>query len=1418
MHNLNGRTSATLDVFSGNVTLADPSSIPHGGSPRNVNCDFKVGSVSTRGPLTNPFVYENNDAGPSAGGDAVDVSITGNVWNSPTHVLTEGTYATSQVSPLSLTIVNVQVLLDPSGFYLAVISFGSDVPAFASGQTYTFSGLTHYTALNGLVETPGFVGTAGGLEPNQIAFRFGSAAYGPTADTGTAIVSGLTVGTDAIDVTEFAFSVPSTVTPQGFEISVLGYSAVAGSTLSVQMLKAGVPVGTPTTATLAVGTPTTVEIGGINELFGASWVYSDLNNTQFGVRLSVTGTAASPTNGIFLGYTTVTAYFVPTQENFNYVTTFEDSFGDIFTLAIDNSGQWWLEDVSNNPGVLSPLMSGAPAGSFASSFTANSRQYIVTSDLLQGSYVPQQYTGQWTDRISQVGPGQAPTFTPISSTSDEYDISTITQLAEKTQGFSYFLQSGGPGATDPGNVITFYYLDSTVAPGPDTNLVNAFNSGQPVYLYASFVGGGGGQGDVNFGPQVVQVTSVGKGQPPGQPHQYYYFTFTVTTVAYNFTDESSSENVAHYQQTLATMTTTAPVPGLIIGNKATVSGSSVSGYDQQWTISQTPNSGSFTINETVVESGVATFSYTLINGSDPTAGQLVTITGTNNANGALNLVNATIASSSGGDSGTFTVNVSLPNFASTSEEGQATTAGTVFDFDPGAALVGSDTNPIYGDATGGTLTFAGSGQYVSPGTRKGTLFFITRNGYWTAPAPPVTFDASGDTITGIQATGILIGPPNVIARAIVFTEAGANGVPGADFFTIPAPVTYVVDNVTYVSDSLFINDNTTTTATFFFTDAVLLDAEAVDINGNDLFALAELPDAAWCVNYAGRAVFGRVRNKVQNFQNLSFDGGYLANPGGNLTPSFWTVNASSVIQGSEPTLLVSPVFGNSYYLNNQSGSTQAVFGMIYQSAALDYNLVAILQNQTAYSVRVACRTPSSATGGSLVIDLTSWDSGTGFGNTFGSYTLPLSDMSSTMTTYEGTLLTTDTLNIPSDLQLRVWAQNLANEADIEIDRIEIFPTIAPTNLTGLTISYQSDYESFDQDSGGQDTSVVNAQPANGGFVMHNNLYVVKESSLCLTTASTAATTADEDNEPATWNPFEEVSNVAGASGINAFDVGEEWAIMGCQNGLFLTNGGQPTPIQLEIQDIWQAINWQYGHTLCIRNDVANRRILCAIPLPTPNAWMPDAEENANPDEPNVILMLNYKGLGTIDELMSAAPLHMTMMGNLVVQDLRRKWSLWTIPTPYMGMVKRNELLSLLMICNGIESSKIYYLGNTPTGQDDGVPFTSSYCTYGWVDTEQEKENPLFGAFNKRFVYWDMLIDGAGTCSVTFYQNTLEAPYPFEVPGGVTLSSPAANNIQGPLNELATRLYTEIVMENGWFNLSRVTLVGAADKWSAIRGF
>lgn len=1477
MHNLSGRAAAQLNVFSGLVTIAEPHDLPEGASPRNQNVDFGIGSVKTRGSLINPFVYSNSSIGPIAGGAAVDTNIGGQVWTNPTRVLTDsGMFASSFIAGsgnISPTVTGItqsggtilwsnlaDMVLDGSSGYASIntapgfpvshqataeIAIQAILPtnstivgiavncvawcsslSFAPTLSMTFeSGIGAAARTSRVTDSATSITLGGSTDTWGYPMTAAQLAAGINLDVNalsggnpnTLFIYGVNVtiyysqsSTDAIDVKSFSISIPATDSPQGFLLNIKGYSTAAAS-LNVQMLKNGIPVGSLRSVSMPVGIEGTISIGGTNDLFGASWVYSDLNNVNFGLRITAGATLPA---SIFVGYATLTAYFVPTSQNFNYVTTFQDSFGNIRTMALDAAGQWWVENVNSSPDNLVPLFSGPPAGSFANSFTAESRQYIAYSDLSQGIYVPQQYTGQWTDQVSQVGPGAAPDFTTITTGSLTYAISTITQPAQHSYGFSYFLQSSGPGSQSAGNTVTVYYADSTVTTA-DADLVNAFNSGNPVYVYTTFTGGPATQG-----PYTVQVTSVGEGQPPGQPRQFFYFTYNVPTSQFIYYKGSGhSGYTVTYQRSLATMTTSVPVPGLEIGGVAAVTGSSVANYDSNWTITQTPNAGSVTITQTVVSGGIATFSYTLINGAVPAAGQIITTTGTNNANGKLNFAQATIDTASGGTTGTFTIDVSLPDSAPETESGLGDTAGTIFDFDPGALVVGSATSPIYGNATGGTITFNATGQFMTAGTRKGSVFFIDRNGYWTRPAPPVDFSGAG-SITGIHAANIPIGPPNIVARAIILTEAGANGVPGANFFTLPTQQQYIVNNVTYTASSLFINDNVTTSATFFFSDSVLLNGEAVDVEGADLFNLGELGEAAWCIEYANRSVFGRVRNKIQNFLNLSFDGGYLANPGSNLLPLGWNPVASTIPAGATVTLNVSPIFGNSLYIANTTASTQSQLGMFYQNAYQDWNNVAILKNQTAYSIRVSARIPSSLTTGNLVIDLTTYDSGTGFGKTYGSFVLPFSSMTSTMATYEGSLLVDETLNIPANLVLRVFAQNITFGSDVEIDHIAIFPTQQPTNLTGLTLSYKNDLSSFDLVTGGTDTTTTNSQPANGAFEIDQRLYILKESSMGFISDT-------PNQEPANWNPYEEVSPVAGACGINSYDTGERWAVTACRNGLYLFNGGNPVAIHNEIQDIWNAINWDSGQTICVRNDIANKRIYCAIPLPTPNPWMLDATVNSSPATPNVILMLNYVGIGSIEQLMSGDPLHMTMTGKLAVHDFRRKWSIWTIPSPYIGIVKRSNLDKLMMFCNGISSSKIYYLGNTPTGFDDGTAFTSSYCTYPFVDEELAKGNPMFGEWNKRYNYWDILATGQGTASLTFYQNQLSAPYPFTVPGGVTLQDETAstmpnqlianNDLEGPLDEYGQRMFVEIAVTGGYFDLSRATLAGAADAYNSVRG-
>src|ERR1700680_1345379 len=103
-----------LETFSGVVTLADPTSLPEGASPRTQNADFNIGSVFTRQGLENPFTYQGGSAGPDGGGHAVDTSLGGAAWsNVGNTLLNTGVYASAAVNAIiteTLSITAVQIV------------------------------------------------------------------------------------------------------------------------------------------------------------------------------------------------------------------------------------------------------------------------------------------------------------------------------------------------------------------------------------------------------------------------------------------------------------------------------------------------------------------------------------------------------------------------------------------------------------------------------------------------------------------------------------------------------------------------------------------------------------------------------------------------------------------------------------------------------------------------------------------------------------------------------------------------------------------------------------------------------------------------------------------------------------------------------------------------------------------------------------------------------------------------------------------------------------------------------------------------------------------------------------------------------------------------------------------------------------
>jgi len=1054
----------------------------------------------------------------------------------------------------------------------------------------------------------------------------------------------------------------------------------------------------------------------------------------------------------------------PAKGSVNYLKSFRQDNGTLLALALDSTGILWEEDVINNPHVLDSIAKNILPNSYAQSSTQENEEWIAFSNSQAGTDIPRH--GSNLDRISQVGPGAGPSIIGSAAGTNVYPVvaspNGFTQSAAAAdpgdpghwQGVNW---SSGPFNTSPGNVLTLFYSNETVFGAPDPNIV----VGGAVYLNMT-------SGPFNTLTGTYIVTGVGQGFPPhGSGAPRWYFTVQVGSVGNTFVGGPDTAT-GTYQVTLATMHTTVPA-AINVGDHVTVSGATGASWDGVWTILATLNGAQIAITSTSLTSNIATYNYTLVSGVAPAVNDQVTVTGCTNGpivNGTsiFNVVNTQVSTAG---AGTFTVVLNGPNVTTASESGNGIVSGTIFQFDPGLSNLGLGVNAIFGNSGGGTVSTTGQ---LGSGVREAVTIFITRNGAYTAPSPPVVFETSGSTNI-LQVSQIALGPPNVIGRAVAFT--GANG---GNFFYIPNPVTIQGQGQPTTYTSTVINDNVTTQATFRFTDAVLLAATAIDIEGNNLFEQVELGSPAWTIAYADRMFYGLENNKIQNLLNPTFDGGYLPNTNGISSPLGWTVDP---VNGGGGQVVVSPIFGNSYQITNSTGSTQAILGLITQSAYQDFYQVPIILPNFTYNIRVNALSVSGGAG-NLVIDLFSPT----LNRVYGSCAIPFTAMTSAIQIFNQSLLgTAFATQVPPDLILRLYATAIPNNSTVLVDRFDIYPTNQPILTTELQGSYVRNLEAFDGITGPLGVGSQNNQPALGAFVNYDVLYVLKTNSMVSTQDSPG-------NEPASWK-VREVSNKVGTCGINAYDYGEEWAVTAHRSGLYIFNGSEPVKISQEIQPLWDAINWTYGYTIWVKNDTANRKILIGVPLPTPNQWLPNAAA-ATPTSPNVILMLNYKDLNTSEELAIRGPIKIAFSGKLISWDISRKWSIWQIPTNSAAFITRSN------------TSQPLYLGSSTGSQiysqvpgllsDDFGTINYKYDTYGFVKAEQEGQyGPILGDHRKLFKYLELNLEGfqnnverplqveasrlylefsgssaSGLLNIRGLQNVLNATYPVTVPGGVTL--------------------------------------------------
>jgi hypothetical protein len=250
-----------------------------------------------------------------------------------------------------------------------------------------------------------------------------------------------------------------------------------------------------------------------------------------------------------------------------------------------------------------------------------------------------------------------------------------------------------------------------------------------------------------------------------------------------------------------------------------------------------------------------------------------------------------------------------------------------------------------------------------------------------------------------------------------------------------------------------LQDNVSTTAILDFADNTLFGAEAIDIDGNNLFNQIVLAPCLGVQSFASRLLWHGELNNLKDFLNMGFEGGSLDG----VNPSGWDV----VTPGG--ALVNSPSdFGMAWKITGD-GSANAR-GQLSQGAFQNALLNEIVEPTTRYTFWVWAQKQLDNQAGAIRADLYSPTAGV-----LASAQIPLANVSLVGAFVKANFDVATPAVIPSDTVLRIYALNLANNQWVVLDENMLVFTDQPYNDNVFRCSYSlatgSSAESYDGVSG-----------------------------------------------------------------------------------------------------------------------------------------------------------------------------------------------------------------------------------------------------------------------------------------------------------------------------------------------------------------
>ena len=665
--------------------------------------------------------------------------------------------------------------------------------------------------------------------------------------------------------------------------------------------------------------------------------------------------------------------------------------------------------------------------------------------------------------------------------------------------------------------------------------------------------------------------------------------------------------------------------------------------------------------------------------------------------------------------------------------------------------VGPVANNSLPNSGGGTIAEIG---LISPGTHQFVLMFLNRNGALTAPSPSSYWTAAGGNLATFR--NLAIGPANVVARVIGLTGTG-----GGDYFSILANATLPnVPGPPIIIQATVIPDNTSTSFVVNFSDNALFASVPIDVIGNDLFDQVVLGPVLGFFSYASRLATWGDYNKVENFLNMGFCGGYLS--GVLTTPLGWTVSSAGgtlVNGGSWAAGMAWQIMGD---------GTNTAKGLIQQTAYQDSFGDAIIQPNTLYGVRLWAKATAAAIASSAVITVA-------LANIGPAVNIPVANLTLAGGFIPLTLFAGNTsIAILKTALLQLSASSLPNGSTVQISELQIVYGVNPYRNNLSRWSYVDNPEGFAQTTG-------NLGPADDEAPLQC-FSLLRKSSL-LGTLEGMHIFQDNNFEPDQW-VVDSLSRNVGPISLFAMDAGkfgtgdaaEDWIIVASKNGAYMFAGGQfwkvsqeqsrgNLPYSADPRPTWDDTNWAVQQTVWAKNDPAARRAYFGLPIATATT-------------PQLILVMDYREMDTAQQIAAATPIHITIQGKMKSSDLTRKWSRWNIAANSMQILYRPNN-GREMIVAGSGFSNLYSLNPAYLTDDDYGQIFPYYTTYAFVDHDQEQQLRL-GSGRHLIKKLASFSTGVGLISIVPIVNSLYNFLPATSPRILSPDGNAANALNSDL--------------------------------------